>query len=441
GTGGQALSISYSGPGIAKQIIPASAFFRVAIELPPPPPPPTIGLRDPENPANAVAGLDYSYYEGNWNMLPDFNALSPVRTSTASQANLNLASRADQFGLRFRGYVNVPADGVYTFYTNSDDGSKLFIGTTEVVNNDGSHGTQERSGTIGLKAGRHAITIPYYEGGGGQALSVSYSGPGIAKQIIPASAFFRVSNSTAPNVSTGTGLLGEYFNNKTLTAPSLLSRIDAVVDFDWGNNSPAPGMNVDNFSVRWSGFVEAPVSGNYVFTTIADDGVRLWVNGVQVINDWLDHAATTTSSSSIALVAGQKYSIRMEYYESVGGTAARLHWTYPGQVRQAIPQVRLFPTTGSGRVASSDEGLLQQSVVFPVPAHDELTIRYFSSQPGIASLQMISTAGIPVLQAEQAVTVGENKFKLPVRELTRGFYILKLSQGDQQRTWKVLLSE
>jgi hypothetical protein len=54
---------------------------------------------------------------------------------------------------------------------------------------------------------------------------------------------------------------------------------------------------------------------------------------------------------------------------------------------------------------------------------------------------MISTAGIPVLQAEQAVTVGENKFKLPVRELTRGFYILKLSQGDQQRTWKVLLSE
>lgn len=441
GGGGQALSVSYSGPGIGKQAIPASAFFRIGTTAPPPPP--VSNLRDPENPANAVAGLDYSYFEGNWGTLPNFNNLTPVRTGTSGQADLNLTYRSDQFGLQFKGYVNVPSDGVYTFYTYSDDGSKLFIGTTEVVNNDGGHAEQERSGTIGLKAGKHAITIPYFEGSGGQAFSVSYSGPGINKQTIPASAYFRVSNGTPPNTGTGTGtgLLGEYFNNKTLTAPSVLSRTDALIDFDWGNGSPGTGVNVDNFSVRWTGQVEAPVTGSYIFTTIADDGVRLWVNGAQVINDWNDHAPNTTNSNTIALVAGQKYSIRMEYYENVVGAVARLRWTYPGQAQQTIPQNRLYPTTGSGRLASSEEQMLRQSVVFPVPARDELTIRYISAQQGMATVQLISAAGMSVLQADHTVTAGENLLKLPVRELTRGFYILKLSQGDQQRTWKVLLSE
>ncbi|WP_441656234.1 PA14 domain-containing protein [Fibrella arboris] len=438
--GGQALTVSYSGPGIGKQAIPASAFFRIATATPPPP---TANLRDPENPDNAVAGLDYNYYEGNWNTLPNFNSLTPVRTGTAGQADLNLAYRNDQFGLQFKGYVNVPADGVYTFYTYSDDGSKLYIGTTEVVNNDGGHAEQERSGTIGLKAGRHAITIQYFEGSGGQVLSVSYSGPGVNKQVIPASAYFRVSTGTPPpaNTGTGTGLLGQYYNNKTLTAPSVMSRTDAVIDFDWGNGSPGSGVNVDNFSVRWTGQVEAPVTGNYVFTTIADDGVRLWVNDVQVINDWNDHAPTTTNSNSMALVAGQKYNIRMEYYESAVGAVARLRWTYPGQAQQTIPQIRLYPASGSARLAVADESVIQQSTVYPVPARDELTIRYISQQAGTATVQMISTAGMSVLQADHTVTAGENRLTLPVRELTRGFYILKLTQGDQQRTWKVLLGE
>ncbi|WP_375443746.1 PA14 domain-containing protein [uncultured Fibrella sp.] len=438
GTGGQVLTVSYSGPGIGKQVIPASAYFRVYTA---PPPPPAVSLRDPENPANAVAGLDYSYYEGGWNALPNFDALAPVSTGVSSQADLNLAYRNDQFGLRFQGYVNVPTDGTYTFYTYSDDGSKLLIGTTEVVNNDGGHAEQERSGTIGLKAGKHAITIPYFEGSGGQVLSVSYSGPGINKQVIPASAYFRVSSGTPVSTGTGTGLLGEYFNNKTLTTPGVLSRTDATIDFDWGNGSPGAGVNADNFSVRWTGQVEAPVTGNYVFTTIADDGVRLWVNGVQAINDWNDHAPNTTNSASIALVAGQKYSIRIEYYENVVGAVARLRWTYPGQAQQTVPQNRLYPATINGRLAVAEEPTLQQSVVFPVPARDELTIRYVGTQPGTASVQLISAAGIPVLQAEHMVMAGVNLLKLPVREFTRGFYILKLTQGNQQRTWKVLLSE
>ncbi|MFD2935013.1 PQQ-dependent sugar dehydrogenase, partial [Spirosoma flavum] len=84
-------------------------------------------LRDPENPANAVAGLDYSYYEGDWGNLPDFTVLPALKTGVINAPSLSVRQRDQSYGLRFTGYVSVPTDGVYTFYTSSDDGSKLLI--------------------------------------------------------------------------------------------------------------------------------------------------------------------------------------------------------------------------------------------------------------------------------------------------------------------------
>ena len=144
----------------------------------------------------------------------------------------------------------------------------------------------------------------------------------------------------------GTGLRGTYFNNKTLTAPSALTRTDATVNFDWGTGSYSSGQPTDNFSARWDGQVQATVSGNYTFATTSDDGVRLYVNGALVINNWTDHAPTTNTSASIALTAGQKYDIKMEYYENGGGAVAKLLWTPPGGSRVAIPKLQLYPATG-----------------------------------------------------------------------------------------------
>ena len=154
--------------------------------------PPAGTLRTPENPLNTLTGINYAYYEGrNWTVLPDFAALTPARTGTAANFSLNPRLRDDDFAFRFTGYVRVPADGVYTFSTNSDDGSQLFIGSTLVVDNNGLHGAQERSGQIGLKAGVHAITVTFFERGGEQVLGVSYAGPGLAKTAIPASSLSR----------------------------------------------------------------------------------------------------------------------------------------------------------------------------------------------------------------------------------------------------------
>ena len=142
---------------------------------------------------------------------------------------------------------------------------------------------------------------------------------------------------------TGTGLTGSYFNNVSLTGTAVLTRTEAV-NFNWGSGSPGTGVSADNFSARWSGTIAPTASGNYRFQTYSDDGVRLWVNGVQVINNWTDHSPTTNNSGNVNLVAGQRYAVRLEFYERGGGAVMQLRWRLPGTTTYvAIPATALYP--------------------------------------------------------------------------------------------------
>jgi putative heme-binding domain-containing protein len=116
-----------------------------------------------------------------------FAALKPRASATVGDISLDipLVQHRDRFGLRFTGSIHIPKDGAYTFYTASDDGSRLYIDGTLVVNNDGAHGMVEKSGTIELKAGPHALLVTYFDGGGDDGLVVSWKGPGMAKERIP----------------------------------------------------------------------------------------------------------------------------------------------------------------------------------------------------------------------------------------------------------------
>jgi hypothetical protein len=146
------------------------------------------------------------------------------------------------------------------------------------------------------------------------------------------------------NAASANGLTAQYYNdpgNGTHFATLVLTRIDSTINFNW-SGSPASGVKSDNFSVRWTGRVEAPVSGTYRFSTVSDDGIRVWVNGQLVINNWTDHPSTTNTSAAISLTAGTRYTLKVEYYEHTGNTVARLQWSYPGQATQVIPQSRLF---------------------------------------------------------------------------------------------------
>ena len=148
-----------------------------------------------------------------------------------------------------------------------------------------------------------------------------------------------------PTLPLGSGLKGDYYNSVDLTGAIAISRIDPTVSFDWGSE-PGPGVGTDRFSVRWTGQVQPAYSETYTFYTTSDDGVRLWVNGTPLINNWTDHAPTE-DAGTITLTAGQRYDIRMEFYERSGGAVARLSWSSPSQVKQIIPASRLYPSAAS----------------------------------------------------------------------------------------------
>ncbi|MHC4546752.1 MAG: lamin tail domain-containing protein, partial [Planctomycetota bacterium] len=132
-----------------------------------------------------IKGLNYEYFEGYWSSLPDFDMLQPVYGDIVNTFDITPRLQDDYFGFRFTGFIEVPLNGFYTFYTSSNDGSKLYISGSPVVYNDGTHTMIESSGSIYLDAGMHPITVEYFERDGEEGLIVSYDGPGIPKKTIP----------------------------------------------------------------------------------------------------------------------------------------------------------------------------------------------------------------------------------------------------------------
>jgi len=104
---------------------------------------------------------------------------------------------------------------------------------------------------------------------------------------------------------------------------------------------------VTRFSARWTGFVEVPESGTYTFHTQSNDGVRLWIDGQPLIDNWTDHGETE-DTGSIELESGRRYNLRLEYFYNGGQAVMKLAWSQPGQPRQPIPATALRPPEGPG---------------------------------------------------------------------------------------------
>ncbi|HEY8401749.1 MAG TPA: Ig-like domain-containing protein, partial [Cytophagaceae bacterium] len=245
-------------------------------------------LRNPDNPANTVSGIEYSYFEGSWNNLPSFTTLTPLKTGYETNFSLAQRNRNDDFGFMFHGYIDIPTNGLYTFYTTSDDGSRLFIGTGLVVDNDGLHGSQERSGSIGLKAGKHEIYVTFFERGGDEVLSVSFEGPGISKQTIPSSRLYRVkTENTSPVVSITNPSNGAQFTQgATINFEASASDPDGSITkvaFMRGNDT----LHIDYTAPYTAAWSNAPV-GTHTITAVA-----------------VDNQGAATTSAPITIVVNQ----------------------------------------------------------------------------------------------------------------------------------------
>ncbi len=179
-------------------------------------------------------------------------------------------------------------------------------------------------------------TAPYLHDGSAATIEAAITAhaafTGTAADATSLAAYLRETGGdegAAPTpATTGAGLLGSYYAGTALAGTPLVQRIEAV-NFSWGNAAPAIGVPADQFSVRWSGTITIPTTGSYRFRTVSDDGVRLWVNGTQRINNWTDHGTTTDTSAAFSLTAGKR-SITLEYYEKTGGAVMQLQWLKPG---------------------------------------------------------------------------------------------------------------
>ena len=125
----------------------------------------------------------------------------------------------------------------------------------------------------------------------------------------------------------GGGLRGEYYEG-TNFEKFVLARRDATINFNWGQQPPAPGLPAEQFSVRWTGWLVPPASGNYLFHVTVDDGVRLWLNDRLMLDEWRGQPLSNYTAA-VELRAGEPYRLRVDYCQYGLDTRVFVTWERP----------------------------------------------------------------------------------------------------------------
>ena len=346
--GGQSLIVNWEGPGFDRKDISSD----LTTDLPP-----DFAVL-PTSPTAPESGVDYQYYEGTWNSLPDFDTLNPVSSGNIDSFTLQPALRDDFFAFRFVAQIEVAQDGNYSFYTASDDGTQLFINGQMVLNNDGLHPIVEQSGTISLDAGRHVIEVTYFEKAGGQALQVSWSGPGFSRQEIT-DAIVRTEPTDPPAPTTGPvspttdtpseRIAYEYYEGSWNALPDF-SLLTPVATGMLDSFSLEPALAEDFFAIRYLAQIQVPADGSYTFYATSDDGSQIIIDDQLVVdNDGLH--ASLEKQGTIDLTAGA-HDIVVTVFERTGRQSLEVSWSGPGLARtpladavNATPAAPVDPST------------------------------------------------------------------------------------------------
>lgn len=182
--------------------------------------------------------------------------------------------------------------------------------------------------------------------------------------------------------SSVSGFEAEYFNNREVAGPPVLDRVDETIDFRWGNGSPDPSINADDFSARWIGIITPDFSETYTFTTRSDDGIRVWIDDQQVIDNWSIHPPRE-DQGRLDLVAGQKYQVWVEYYEAGGGATMELYWSSSSQARELVPAVvesDCAPCTPEGMLVTEQAAVFAEEPDLPECVTSDCNCSDFATQ-------------------------------------------------------------
>lgn len=193
------------------------------------------------------------------------------------------------------------------------------------------------------------------------------------------------------------GLNAEYFDNMNLSGTPKYKQIDKEINFDWGDNSPDNGIGKDKYSVRWTGYIKAPKSGNIVLSIATDDGSRIWFDDKQILEDW-NHHAPVKKSVVVKMEEGKLHKIKIEYFEDGGGAAAILGWKLEDdnfledavELAKKSDCVLLFVGTSS---SVETEGIDRDDLVLP-EGQDDLISKVAEVNKNVV---VVLTTGSPVL--------------------------------------------
>lgn len=197
------------------------------------------------------------------------------------------------------------APGQYTFTTATDDGVRLYIDGALVIDEWHDQGLTAYNYTTYLDGGNHTIVMEYFD------------------TVVSATAklsWVATPNQTPPNPS---GWRGTYYNNLDLLGQPALIRGDADIDFAWGDGSPDPAIIADIFAVEWTK-TDTFETTDYRFTTTSDDGIRVYIDDVLILDQWNDHPPTN-HSVEVPVIAGP-HDLKVEYYERYGGATAQVSY-------------------------------------------------------------------------------------------------------------------
>ncbi|MDP1662758.1 MAG: PA14 domain-containing protein [Phycisphaerales bacterium] len=290
--------------------------------------------------------LDGSYYRLSGRAaVPDFGPLFNFRTNTYTNHNGSFPSttgefeqsgRSDYFASVTTATLTVPTAGSWTFFTTSDEGSLFYIDGVLVVNNDFVHTAIERSGVIAsLSAGSHALRIEHFELTGACEVTARWQGPGVAKQVIPAT---RLTNLQLrfyelPPALTALPVFSGMVPIATATTPNI-NFVSSTGNF---GASARPG----DVGAVFTGLVSAPTSGLYTFFLESDDGSRLTLGDSQVVVN-NDGAHTMLEvGGQISLLAGL-HTLKVEYFNGSTPSGLIARWQGPGIAKAVIPAANLF---------------------------------------------------------------------------------------------------
>ncbi len=273
-----------------------------------PTPSPTLTPTDTATPAPPTLTPTPNITDWRGEYFDNANLLgTPVLVRNDKDINFNWGSGspdpsvpADYFSVRWTRTLNFEGR-VYRFSAQVDDGVRVYVDTNLIIDEWHPATPLVYTRDVNLAAGPHVIRVEYYEG------------------VFDAYIAFKIET-----VTSFANWKGEYFNNPFAGGPPVLTRDDAAIAFDWGANSPAPNVQADNFSVRWTRTINMS-GGVYHFTLRADDGVRLLIDGYVMIDQWHDTSGLATYEKDINVAAGT-HTLVVEYYEKTGN--ARVWLTY-----------------------------------------------------------------------------------------------------------------